>query len=372
MTKKMTTKNRIPAFATHPGTILAEEMLANEYSQIDLSKLIDIKRSQLNEIIKGKRNINAELALLLEKAMGIDANFWMEAQKNFDLDTARIEAKNKEQLEAIEIWNVAKVFIPIAFYKKEHIISGNPVLDNQKIKEIYGVENLDQLATMSVQSHYQRFKKSTKLKTDLVNIMGWVKLVQYNALDLMVSPFNHEHQEQLIIDLRAILQKNKDTLNKVQNKLHDYGIKLVYQAKGEKTPVDGVSFWSNGNPAIGMTLRHNRLDNFAFTLFHELGHIYKHLVNNDTAAFIDLETKNEVEEYKNSIEEKQANHFAQDNLIKDLDWCQFKKDLAYNNNDTAMIAFAKQFKIHPSIVRGRVCFELNNFRSKTTISNDIN
>lgn len=79
---------------------------------------------------------------------------------------------------------------------------------------------------------------------------------------------------------------------------------MVYQAKGEKTLVDGISFWSNGNPAIRMTLRHNRLDNFAFTLFHELEHIYKHLVNKDTAEFIDLEAKNEEEEHKNSDEEK--------------------------------------------------------------------
>lgn len=368
----MTTKNLIPSFATHPGTILADEMEANGYSQIDLAKLIDIKRSQLNEIIKGKRNINADLALLLEKALGIDADFWMEAQKNYDLDKARIEAKNKAQLEAIEIWNVAKAFIPVAFYKKEQVISGNPVTDNQKIREIYRVVNLDQLATMSVQSHYHRFKKSTKLKTDVVNIMGWVKLVQFKASEVIVPTFNHENQEQLIADLRTILVKNKDTLNKVQNKLHDYGIKLVYQAKGEKTPVDGVSFWSNGNPAIGMTLRHHRLDNFAFTLFHELGHIYKHLVNNDTAEFIDLETKNEEEEYKNLTEEKQADHFAQNSLIKEDDWNQFKKNLPHNNNDAAMMSFAKQVKIHPSIVRGRVCFALNNFRSYTSISNDIN
>lgn len=368
----MTTKNLIPAIATHPGTILADEMDANGYNQIDLAKLIDIKRSQLNEIIKGKRNINADLALLLEKALGIDADFWMEAQKNYDLNKARIEAKNKEQLEAIEIWNVAKVFIPVSFFKKEKVIGGNPITDNQKIREIYGVANLDQLAAMSVQSNYHRFKKSAKLKTDVINIMGWVKLVQYKAADLIVPPFNLENQEQLIAELRDILLKNKDTLNKIQIKLHESGIKLVYQAKGEKTPIDGVSFWSEGNPAIGMTLRHNRLDNFAFTLFHELGHIYKHLVNNDTAEFIDLETKNEDEEYRNSTEEKQANHFAQNSLINDEDWNRFKKNLAHNKNDEAMIAFAKQIKIHPSIIRGRVCFALNNFRSFTSISNDIN
>ena len=68
----MTTKNLVPAFATHPGLMLADEIEANEYSQIDFAKLINLSRSQLNEIIKGKRNLNADLALLLEKALGVD------------------------------------------------------------------------------------------------------------------------------------------------------------------------------------------------------------------------------------------------------------------------------------------------------------
>lgn len=368
----MTTKKVVPSFATHPGTILADEIEANNFSQIAFANLIDIKRSLLNEIIKGKRNITADLAILFEKVLGVDAEYWLEAQKNYELDKARIEAKHKKQLEAIEVWNVAKDFIPTSFYKKEKILSGNPLYDNQIVRDIYGVANLDQLAVMKLQPIYTRFKKSTKLKTDVVNIMGWVKLVQYKAKEVIVPPFNQENQKQLISEVRAILLKNKEVLNKIQNKLHEYGIKLIYQTKGEKTPVDGVSFWSEGNPAIGMTLRHNRLDNFAFTLFHELGHIYEHLVNNNNAEFIDLDVKNEEEEYTNSTEEKQANTFAQNGLINKDDWEQFKKNLYFNNNDESIIVFAKKIKINPCIVRGRVCFEINDYRSYTTISNDIN
>lgn len=367
----MTTKNLVPALATHPGLMLADEIEANGYNQIDFAKLIDLKRSQLNEIIKGKRNVNADLALLLEKALGIDADFWMEAQKNYDLDRARIEAKNKEQLEAIEIWNVAKEFIPISFFKKEKIITGNPSVDINKIKEIYNVQNLDQLATLSVQNNYVRFKKSNALKTNVVNIMGWVKLVQYKASQQTVVSFDNENKEKLIAQLRSILVENKNVLKKVATVLNENGIKLVYQTKAEKTPIDGVSFWSNGNPAIGMTLRHSRIDNFAFTLFHELGHIYEHLINNNQVEFIDLDFKNEKEDYRNSAEEKQANEFAENSLINEADWNQFKKNLVQNNNDEAILDFAKKIKIHPSIVRGRVCFTLNNFRTFTGISNEI-
>lgn len=184
-----TIKNTIPAFATHPGTILKDEIEANDFSQIDFAKMIGYSRSQLNEIIKGKRNISADLALLLEKTLGIDADYWMEAQKNYDLDKARILQKNKELLESIEIWNATKSFIPVAFFKKEKIITGNPIQDNQIIRALYGILNLDNLAVLSVQSTFARFKKSTQLKSDVVNIIGWVKLVQYKAKETTAPPF---------------------------------------------------------------------------------------------------------------------------------------------------------------------------------------
>lgn len=368
----MTTRNLIPKIATHPGTILADEIVANNYSQIDFAKLIGYNRSQLNEIIKGKRNITADLALLLEKAIGIDAEFWMEAQKNFELDKARIEAKNTLRLEAIEIWNVMKSLIPTSFFKKEQILTGDPCLDILNIKNIYGTNNIEELAALKAQPHFARFKKSTKLKTDIVNIIGWVKLVKHKAATIKVASFNHENKDNLIQRLRTVFVENKNVLEKVQTILHENGIKLVYQTKGEKTPIDGVSFWSDGNPAIGMTLRHKRLDNFAFTLFHELGHIYEHLINNNQAEFIDLDIKNEEEEYKNSTEEKEANHFAQNYLISEMDWIKFKKDNSHINTDEVMIAFANQIEIHPSIVRGRVCFERNDFRSFSVIDHSIN
>lgn len=101
-----TTKNTTPIFATHPGEILLDELQAINISQSDFAKQIGYKKSQLNEIIKGKRNVNVELALLLEKALGIDADYWLEIQKNYDIDKVKINAKFQERLKAIEQWKL--------------------------------------------------------------------------------------------------------------------------------------------------------------------------------------------------------------------------------------------------------------------------
>lgn len=362
----MKTANELsPFIATHPGELIQDELEAREISQIDFAKQIGMTRSQLNEIIKGKRNINADLALLLEKVLGIDADFWMEAQKNFDLDTARIKAKNQKRLEAIEQWKIIQPHIGEKFFKAEKIISGDPVSDLPIIYGIYGIQNIEQLAKLNVKPEFARFRKSEKLAHDPINIIAWVKLVQHKALTTFVEKFDYAQHENLIAEVRKILTENTNTLHRVQTKLSQYGIKLIYQEKGEKTPIDGISFWSEGNPAIGMSLRHNRLDNFAFTLFHELGHVYEHLVNNNNSEFIDLVSSKEQEDYKRTSEEIEANEFATNKLIDAHEWQMFFNRY-HPYNDTSITAFAKQINIHPCIVRGRICHEIIDFYKAST------
>jgi HTH-type transcriptional regulator/antitoxin HigA len=97
----MKTINKIvPAYATHPGEIILDELEANGISQVDFAKEIGLKKSQLNKIIKGKRNINADLAIMLENVLGIDAEYWLNAQNQYDLDQARIKEKKLVQYKA--------------------------------------------------------------------------------------------------------------------------------------------------------------------------------------------------------------------------------------------------------------------------------
>ena len=43
----------------------------------------------------------------------------------------------------------------------------------------------------------------------------------------------------------------------------------------------------SGSAIIGLTLRFDRLDNFWFALFHELGHIFLHLATGSRYDFFD-------------------------------------------------------------------------------------
>jgi HTH-type transcriptional regulator/antitoxin HigA len=50
---------------------------------------IKVYPSHFSEILRGKRNLNASLAIKLEKALGISAEFWIRLQGEYDLAVER-------------------------------------------------------------------------------------------------------------------------------------------------------------------------------------------------------------------------------------------------------------------------------------------
>jgi addiction module HigA family antidote len=69
-----------------PGEILREEFLTYyEITQDELAKAMGVSRFRVNEIINGKRAITSETAILLSKALGTSAKFWMNLQTAVDL-----------------------------------------------------------------------------------------------------------------------------------------------------------------------------------------------------------------------------------------------------------------------------------------------
>lgn len=101
----------IPLNATHPGEMLADELEARAIKQQEFAQQIGMQKSQLNEIIKGKRPINAEVAVLIEASLGISANFWLNAQNNYDVALVKIQHKVQERIAVIATWNSIKLAV---------------------------------------------------------------------------------------------------------------------------------------------------------------------------------------------------------------------------------------------------------------------
>lgn len=364
-------KQLTPATAIHPGEVLNDELKGRGIKQKEFAQQTGIPQTQLNEIIKGKRGINADVALLIGKVLKMDATVWLGLQSNYELDAAKVNMKNMERMAALDSWQMIKPFIPEKYFKKLGILTGNPVQDIPVIKNIYRVLHFDQLAAVYSQAVFSKFRKSDKLSIDKINLVGWTKLVHYLADQQVVKDFDVRQEGALVKTLNDVFRKNKNTVEKTVQLLAEYGIKLIVQSHPEKCAVDGISFWSNGNPAIGISIRHRRIDNFAFTIMHELGHVFKHLINNNTAEFIDLDKEHNTPEYANSKEEKEANEFAGNSLIPVNEWTEFKTSNP-SFHKSAIVDFAKTYKINPAIVQGRYCFDMKFYAIKSSIDKSLN
>jgi addiction module HigA family antidote len=82
--------------ATHPGTILEEEFLRPlRLTQADLARALHIPLNRVNEMVRGKRGITPQSALLLAAYFGNSPEFWMNLQTAHDLTQARAEMRRK-------------------------------------------------------------------------------------------------------------------------------------------------------------------------------------------------------------------------------------------------------------------------------------
>jgi addiction module HigA family antidote len=75
--------------AFHSGELLLEEIEERGIKKTEFAKSIGVLPGNLSEFFKGKRHINARLAVKLEKVLGISAEYWMGLQLSYDLTIAR-------------------------------------------------------------------------------------------------------------------------------------------------------------------------------------------------------------------------------------------------------------------------------------------
>lgn len=74
----------------HPGEILMEDFLRPlGITQYRLAKDTGVPPRRINEIVQGKRAVTADTALRLGRFFGMEAQFWLNLQARYDLETAK-------------------------------------------------------------------------------------------------------------------------------------------------------------------------------------------------------------------------------------------------------------------------------------------
>ena len=74
--------------AVHPGTILKDELAEYGVSPTSFARQIDVPPNRISQIISGKRSITGDTALRFGHWFGVDAQFWLNLQAQYDLAIA--------------------------------------------------------------------------------------------------------------------------------------------------------------------------------------------------------------------------------------------------------------------------------------------
>lgn len=75
--------------AIHPGEHLAEILDELGISQRRLARAIEVPPRRINEIVRCRRAVTADMAVRIGLALGMTAESWLALQRLYDLDRAR-------------------------------------------------------------------------------------------------------------------------------------------------------------------------------------------------------------------------------------------------------------------------------------------
>jgi len=356
--KSITTmRNReriIPFSATHVGSIIKDELEFLGLPQAQLAEQTGISKTVLNELLKGKRGLNAEMAVKISEVINIPEELLMKIQSKYEIDCARIQMRDAADVQANE--ELKKYNEKINFNQLFRILGIDTThisLALNNLCELLNVNNIGEIPLAPA------FSRSMKSGLDYRQLTTWTILARCKASTVSVEGlFSKNDEEKIKRELVSIFNENVDTENRTKNVLSKYGIKYCVESKLEKASINGCSFMSNGIPSIVVTKRINTIDNFAFTIIHELCHVYNHLSNG-------CDLKINYDEYCDDPLEIEANTYAQNTLINREIWAYAPAVKMYVPDiQREYSGWAKANHIHKWIVLGRISREIGIYSFK--------
>ena len=358
----------------HPGEVLRNELEMRGIKQKDFATTVGMPASVLNDIVQGKRSITPEIAILLEAALGKNASSWLTLQAERDLEVARHKEEFIQRQRDIEAWQTIQDCCNVNYLEKylENGLGKNIHEKISTILDFFNVKSIEDLRESLVKDvNPAYFRRSGKFENNPVNLFTW-KHMAYDKCAKIPHPkkFQIDILDDVIEGLNTILYENEQTISRIESLMNEYGIRFFLLANQKGTHIDGFSFWKGTNPSIALTLRYHKIDILAFTLMHEICHVFRHLNPQDNKN-----TCITLTDAKDSLEEKEADTFARMNLIPARDWQIFKERNA-GVSPYAMASrireFAYKHQIHPAIVLGRYQHDFNVFDNGRGFDRSIN
>ena len=309
------------AFPIEPPTPLEAIQFRMEQGGLSMRDLEPIlgSRTRVTEILNGSRALSLDMIRALTRHLGIPA------QSLIGEEEPRQPGPKLGKLveQRLSSWGVLR--------------SGEGLAEllNRALK---GAPSLAMLR--------QTQSDRTNAKTDPSAMQAWCAATLLRSYETPVA--GNFDRPTLGASMRTIAKMSAadDGPAKVEQALSELGVAFVALPHLPGTYLDGAAMLrSDGVPLVALTVRRDQVDNFWFTLMHELAHVWRHLEKERPAILDDLDIGSST-----SIE-READKIAQDTLIPPALWDGFNK--GEFTSKAELEELAKAAEVHSAVVAGR-------------------
>ena len=198
-------------------------------------------------------------------------------------------------------------------------------------------------------------------KADRYAVSAWCMRISALALkNPLETPFRKKNLTLPALKDIAKLSYFKDGPLLAREYIAKQGIHLIVVPHLTKTYLDGgTMLLPDGKAIIALTLRYDRLDNFWFTLLHELAHLARHLSEECRLIVDDLDLRGHNRDSEDD-RENEADEMASKALIPKSYWPELDGGKVPRAAD--VLSLAAKLKIHPAPIAGRIRFKHNNYK----------
>ena len=273
--------------------------------------------------------------------MGIPASFWMNLQKNYDLELAEYEDINNISEQEYGIHSRISAVLEDIYATKGEEMEGDKVFRVIQARKLF---NLASLENISLQSSATVYRASKAVGIDEYVAFAWHKLCDCHLARINTpQPCNREKLLESIGAIKTIMFEKdiNKAISRLRELFFDLGIRFAVVPHHPGAPVHGMTRLNeDGTIDLCLTIRKSRADIFGFSLFHEIAHI----LNGD---FIDDKVCVQTEEV-----ELAADRLAAALLISEESYAHFRNAYSFDSEEISKLA--KENNVPEYIVIGRL------------------
>lgn len=339
-------------FAEPPGEIIKEEMEARGWTQTDLAFILGYSEQTVNKLLNGKSGVSADMAKALADAFGTSAELWAGLQKDWELRCAR------EPDQAIKARALMQGVYPV----REMINRGWLEKSEQSVLEMqfmrfFEVNRLEDIEGLE----FAAAAKKTVEVNHSPEELAWLFRVRHVARTIEVSKYSETKLRTALNELRTLMIDAEDVRH-VPEILARAGVRFVVVEKIGNCKIDGVCTWlSDDEPVIGITSRHNRLDNFWFVLIHEIEHVLRGHGKGTRGIIDNLDGDGASDSEGVAEEERVANAASLNFAVPKEKIVSFYKRKKPYISERDVIGFAGICEVHPAVVVGQIQYMKDDF-----------